>query len=924
MSEHSPALLRQQARTLLAEEAPASLPIACKLAELSQATQEAQGAQAPALLNAQAFVIEAMVVAQQLDLAMAWGPGLFKQIGQAGPEGLEGTGRVALALAAAHHARDEVEKALAWSTQALQAMAARAADFDAREYWTAQINHAVYLTAANQRPEAEALLQSIYAALQDQAALRPQLAQALRALTFNAARSERLADATRYAQQEVELRQRHLAHLKADLAGSLQNLATLLSRKGSFQEAEAAFRSLLSQFQPEDPDPAHIRPGILENFAGLLNSRGKFQEALEMSRAAEALLQAGPLAQSPRAARALRRMASAQMNLGQWGDALKTLQRCIGLLEASGQRADQPTALAAHLALSRVFLNLGDVGEAALALKTAEQHLQTEGALPSQLGHFQLLKADVMVGLDQPAAAYQALLDAETAFARIYPDKHDMRLFLLGHRCRLEPGDCPALQAFLKQWDESADDVLSPSTEALMSLALSVQERRQQHSDKAYAWAARALAAGRAGSMPNLEWRAFEALALSARAQGQAGEAIAFAKQAVNILQAMRSNLLSLNTNKDSGFVRNKLTIYRQLADWLAQAGRIAEALEVMQLVRLREQDDFAQRALATEMPALSLTPGEQALQAALEQHFGTEAEPGETRQRMLRLLVSERLSPAEKEELKTWMQGSNARRAAELQTLAQLLQQARVGKSEPTAAPSLTSTDAKTLHAHFLLGDDFLSILSSQAGTYQLQRQALDGRQLKQDIARFLQLLQERGDTLPLAQRLYQQLGLQIDLQAQAQGKHQIRLWLDGSLRYLPLGALHDGKQYLAQKYRLVLAGAAPAETGTEGWPAQALDHPGRPRLQGFGLTQAWPGYAALPGVAEEASHWKVDDRQTAALMRRFYAELAKRPADYAGALQRAQTAALQDRRLAYTHPYYWAAFTLVEAGAASAHGKR
>ncbi len=72
-------------------------------------------------------------------------------------------------------------------------------------------------------------------------------------------------------------------------------------------------------------------------------------------------------------------------------------------------------------------------------------------------------------------------------------------------------------------------------------------------------------------------------------------------------------------------------------------------------------------------------------------------------------------------------------------------------------------------------------------------------------------------------------------------------------------------------------------------------------------GLTRGFM-YAGTPTVV--ASLWKVDDRATADLMRRFYQKMLKenlRPAD---ALRQAQISMLRDK--ATQNPFYWAAFTV------------
>jgi CHAT domain-containing protein len=70
----------------------------------------------------------------------------------------------------------------------------------------------------------------------------------------------------------------------------------------------------------------------------------------------------------------------------------------------------------------------------------------------------------------------------------------------------------------------------------------------------------------------------------------------------------------------------------------------------------------------------------------------------------------------------------------------------------------------------------------------------------------------------------------------------------LDGSLRNLPMAALHDGKQYLVEKYSVALS---------QGW--QLLEprsiKPGRLKAITAGLSQAVQGFRALPGVESEVA---------------------------------------------------------------------
>jgi len=80
---------------------------------------------------------------------------------------------------------------------------------------------------------------------------------------------------------------------------------------------------------------------------------------------------------------------------------------------------------------------------------------------------------------------------------------------------------------------------------------------------------------------------------------------------------------------------------------------------------------------------------------------------------------------------------------------------------------------------------------------------------------------------------------------------------------------------------------------------------------IQGEGLVGLTRGFLYAGSSRVLASLWKVDDRATAQLMKRFYGSLLGRePQRAAAALRQAQLAMMQDPR--WRSPYYWAAFSL------------
>ena len=85
------------------------------------------------------------------------------------------------------------------------------------------------------------------------------------------------------------------------------------------------------------------------------------------------------------------------------------------------------------------------------------------------------------------------------------------------------------------------------------------------------------------------------------------------AKQAVEQIERMRSELGADARRYERGFLANKLGVYRRLADWLAEDGRIDEALEVLRLLKQEEFSDFVRGgdAVTTSLAQQSRTERE-------------------------------------------------------------------------------------------------------------------------------------------------------------------------------------------------------------------------------------------------------------------------------------------------------------------------
>jgi CHAT domain-containing protein len=141
-------------------------------------------------------------------------------------------------------------------------------------------------------------------------------------------------------------------------------------------------------------------------------------------------------------------------------------------------------------------------------------------------------------------------------------------------------------------------------------------------------------------------------------------------------------------------------------------------------------------------------------------------------------------------------------------------------------------------------LDDRTEMIVQSPTGKLTHHAIALDRRSLQQKVDAFRQLLEKRStdEYLGLSQRLYNDLirPLEADL---AQAKTLVFIQ-DGVLRQVPMAALHDGQQFLIQKYAIATTPSLSLTAGTAAQPPYS-------KGANFGTDG---GAAALCSIAQRA----------------------------------------------------------------------
>ncbi len=159
---------------------------------------------------------------------------------------------------------------------------------------------------------------------------------------------------------------------------------------------------------------------------------------------------------------------------------------------------------------------------------------------------------------------------------------------------------------------------------------------------------------------------------------------------------------------------------------------------------------------------------------------------------------------------------------------------------------------DANAMVVYAIILDDRLAVIYSQPGQLQAYETKIEYAQLETTLRSFLTNLHpstDRQDQLRYAQTLYNWLIRPAEEAGLLKPEQTLVFVLDGLLRNLPMSALHDGQQYLIEKYAVALS------PGLQLLPANALENQDNNAIVA-GISQARGRFSALPAVKEEVSN--------------------------------------------------------------------
>jgi len=253
--------------------------------------------------------------------------------------------------------------------------------------------------------------------------------------------------------------------------------------------------------------------------------------------------------------------------------------------------------------------------------------------------------------------------------------------------------------------------------------------------------------------------------------QNQTELAILFYKQSVNIRESIRKDNHKLNKDLQQSYLNTVALSYRKLADLLLKKGRVIEALQVLDLLKVQELEDYFKSINASNRAAQGI-----------------------------RILDAEKVVAGR-------LSSFSFDKAADLNDqLAKQIKQ--LSKSEIDKVPDyLKQIPQGTVLLYPLIVGDRLEIILFSAKTPPLSRTVkISKAKLESLIVKYRLELRDASsqDVKESSKALYDILIKPIEAELIAAKAESILYAPDGLLRYVPIAALYDGKGWLIEKYRI------------------------------------------------------------------------------------------------------------------------
>ena len=300
--------------------------------------------------------------------------------------------------------------------------------------------------------------------------------------------------------------------------------------------------------------------------------------------------------------------------------------------------------------------------------------------------------------------------------------------------------------------------------------------------------------------------------------------AIIVYKQSVNVYETLRGDIKGLSKELQQTYTESVADTYRRLSDLLLEQDRILEAQRVLDLLKVQELDDYLRgvRGNNNTEKGIAKLPPEQKIDQGMEAILAKGVEIGkEIDQLQERQKRNGKISASEEQRLnQLWKQQERIvddfNQFIESPEVLALIDQL---KPQNRSADLLSRLDnfrslpdnLKNLQQNAvllypLILEDRLEIILTTPDSPPVRRTVkVSKKELNETILAFRRALKTPlNDAKQPAQKLYGWLIKPLENDLKTVQAKTIIYAPDGQLRYIPLAALYDGKQWLIERYRI------------------------------------------------------------------------------------------------------------------------
>lgn len=286
--------------------------------------------------------------------------------------------------------------------------------------------------------------------------------------------------------------------------------------------------------------------------------------------------------------------------------------------------------------------------------------------------------------------------------------------------------------------------------------------------------------------------------------------AILFYKQSVNISESIRKNIRKLDKDIQKSYLATVEETYRNLADLLLKQDRILEAQQVLDLLKVEELNEYLRNVRGNNETAQG-TDFQRPEQTIIA--LGNELADLQKLDRESKLDTSkqQRLAYLTNQESDRTQQFNAFLKSPEIQK--QIEELRRIEKSQNVdiekynrLRKNLAQVPNAAILYPLILSDRLELILVTNSTTPIRKTIKLKREDLSQAIIDFLNSLRDHSsnDVQEDGQKFYNWLIQPFEKELQEANIQTLIYAPDGQLRYIPLAALYDGKQWLIERYRI------------------------------------------------------------------------------------------------------------------------